>query len=312
MILINRWSALCCGAAILTMIGISGCAAQQFASGQARPRALQAELIARGDADSLATAAAFEKFATGEDRDAPDLADRAAAAAPDRKDLAYLALLLCNQQPSCNPEPLEAHLRDLDPGNGITWVFALARATRVQDAAGIDAALVGLEHAQRVAQYWPMLVSHMTSVLTGHQGLDQIDAFMLVVGINAALGALPLQPLATACPRTAIVNEVVLSRCRRIFAAFDHSDTMLLQSFGNHRAAALWPAGSAEAIAIVARRRELDYLMMRWVHEFNSLKAARAYPAILAQSPSEQAAVLTLCAHLGVSPEPPAGWKSGD
>jgi hypothetical protein len=300
-------------AAILVLFFAAGCTTVATpAYEQARMRALRTELLARGDPDSVATAAFIERLATGAWHDAPDLAARATTAAPDRADLAFQQLLLCYQMPSCKPEPLEAHLRVLDPMNGITWLSALGRATRANDAASARTALEGLAQAQRVDLYWTKLVSRMTAAITGLAGYDQSAAFVAVVGIDAAMATPPLQPVSRSCSRTAIADTEVLARCRRIAAAFEHADSILFESYGNHLAASLWPENSTEGNAIAARRRVLDYQVDLWSvkqKELNSRKAARTLATLMGQYPSEQQAFLALYAKLGLNPDPPADWK---
>ncbi len=313
MVVPNRWSMALRGAAILMLVFASGCAtAPSPASGQARLRTLRAALIARGDPDSLATAAFFERSATGQWHDAPDLAARATAAAPGRADLVYLQLVLCYQRPSCQAEPFEAHLRELDPANGITWIYALGRATRANDAAAANAALAGLAQAQRVALYWTALVSHMTATVTGRAGFDESAAFVTVIGLDAAMILPPLQPLSTSCSAAAIANQERLAQCRRIFAALERADTILIESYGNRRAARLWPDGSAESSAIASQRRVLDYRMNLWVEKrgaLNSRKATRTLAGLLGRYSTEQEAFLALYADLGLQPDPPAQWR---
>jgi hypothetical protein len=309
----NRWSVVLRGAAILTLVFASGCAtAPSPESEQARLRTLRAELIARGDPDALATAAVFERLAAGHWHDAPDLAGRAAAGAPDRADVAYLQLLLCYQTPSCKAGPLETHLRELDPANGITWIYALARATRANDPAGASLALAGLAQARRVDLYWTALVSHMTATVAGRAGFDESAAFVYVIGVDAAMVLPPLQPISTACSASAVANPDVLAQCRRIVAALEHADTILIESYGNRRAARLWPDGSAESMAIASERRVLDYRINLWTAQekaLNSPKATRTFAGLLGHYSTEQEAFLALCADLGLQVDPPADWK---
>jgi hypothetical protein len=308
MLLFTRWSGILRCAAILMLLCGTACATPPTPEPDpALARRLRTELLARGDPDSLATAAVFERLATGQWHDAPDLAARATAAAPDRVDLAYLQLLLCYQLPSCKPEPLAAHLRELDPANGITWIFTLGRATGANDAPGASAALAGLAQAQRVDLYWPALVSHMTAAVTGRAGFDQARAFVAVVGVDAAMVLPPLQLIAASCSETAIANEDVLAQCRRMAAALAHADTILFESYGNHLAARLWPAGSTEGIALASRRRVLDYQMQLWSvkqKELNSPQAVRTLARLYGQYSTEQATFLALYANLGLSLDP--------
>jgi hypothetical protein len=307
MVLSTRWSVVLGSAAILALVLVSGCATPSPASQQARLRKLRTELIARGDPDSLAAAAMFERLTTGQWHDAPDLASRATTAAPERRDLAFLQLSLCYLTPACKPESFADRLRQLDPANGITWIFALGRATRANDAAAVSAALTGLEQSQRVDLYWPALVSHLSAAVSGHAGFDQMTAFVNVVGIDAAIAIPPLQPVSTSCSKTAIANEDILARCRRMIAALEHADSILLESYGNHLAARLWPEASAEGIAIASRRRVLDYQMQLWSvqqKKLNSPQAIRTLARLYGRYSTEQATFLALYADLGLSPDP--------
>jgi hypothetical protein len=241
-----------------------------------------------------------------------DLAARATTAAPNRVDLAYLQLLLCYQALSCKPEPLEAHLRQLDPANGITWIFALGRAMRANDAAGTSAALAGLAQAQRVDLFWTGLVSHMTAAIAGRAGFEQSRACVEVVGVDAALAIPPLKPISTSCSKSAIAREDVLAQCRRIAAALGHADTTLMESYGNQVAARLWPDGSTESIAVASQPRVLDYRFDLWSvkqKELNSPQAIRTLARLYGQYPTEQATFLALYADLGLSADPPADWQ---
>lgn len=309
---LRRWPVKLCGAALVSLVLLSGCATQRSpAAEQARMRTLRSELLARGDPDSLAAAALFERLATGSWSDAPELAARATAAVPERRDLAFLQLYLCYQMSTCNAEPLEVQLRALDPANGITWIFALGRATRAGDAAGVRAALDGLAEAQRVDLYWTQFVSHLTAAVTGHAGFDQISAMAIVIGIDAALAIPPLQPVDSSCSRKAIADVDVLVRCRRMIAALEHADSILFESFGNHLAARLWPEDSAQGIEVASRRRVLDYQMDLWrtkQGQLDSPKAMRMMATSLGQYPTEQQAWHALEANMGVDPDPPANW----
>jgi hypothetical protein len=308
-----RWPVKLCGAVLVSLVFMCGCATQRSpAAEQARMRTLRTELLARGDPDSLAAAAIFERPATGGWPDAVGLAARATAAEPNRADLAFLQLLLCYQMPSCTPEPLEARLRALDPANGITWLLVLGHATGAKDEAGVRAALDGLAQAQRVDLYWTTLVSHLTSAVTGHAGFDRMSAFVEVIGIDAAMAIPPLQPIEMACSRSALADGELRSQCRRIATALEHGDSILFESYGNRLAARVWPEGSAESIAIAARRRVLDYRMSLWTaksRQLNSPKAMRTLVTFVGQYPTEQQAYVALCASLGLSPQPPADWK---
>src|ERR1700677_1910054 len=85
-------------------------------------------LIAAGDADSLAAAALLSIGPTVNAAQRLTLIERAVSEAPDRPDLVWLNIRLCTQVDTCNPEPLQAQLRTLDPDNGAAWFDSLGRA----------------------------------------------------------------------------------------------------------------------------------------------------------------------------------------
>jgi len=300
--MVFRGFLLSCGVLPIAMLALlaAGCTTPRSpASDQTRIRQARSEMIARGDADSLATAAFLTRLATGSWRDAPPLAGRAMAMAPKRADLAYLGLLICHQQPSCPSQPYEERLRELDPANGVVWLFALRRAR--QDGSAMNAALTGLAQAQRVDLYWTALVSHMTAALAAGARFEQGAAFEYVVGIDAAMVIPPVQPVSTSCSAAAITQADVLVRCRGIAAAFEQADTILFESYGNHLAARLWPSDSAQGTALAAQRRLLDQRMAQWSRdELNTPQAIRTLAALYGQNPTEQAAQVAWYAAEGI------------
>jgi hypothetical protein len=80
----------------------------------------------RSDADSMA-AAGLLSLDKHPGQSLPLIA-RAIAADPERADLVWLQLEVCQKLSPCNPEPMERQLRELDPSNGAGWFGALARA----------------------------------------------------------------------------------------------------------------------------------------------------------------------------------------
>lgn len=100
--------------------------AQAAGSTEKHLEAARLELQRRSDADSLAAAGVLT--AQHNRSEGLALVSRAADAAPERADLVWLQLMLCQQAPSCDSEALEQRLRQLDPSNGAAWMGALSRA----------------------------------------------------------------------------------------------------------------------------------------------------------------------------------------
>lgn len=283
----------------------------QLAQHDERLRRLQAELAARSDADSLAASALFEREIPGAvNATSLDLAARAVAAAPQRADLAFLQLQLCASSPECDTAPLEAHLAQLDPDNGMSSTYALIRADHANRNAPWRAARAALARAPRITLYWNPLVSHLTVAAAGRQGFDTTAAMFELVGLEAGLIP-PLQPVSRACSEQDVQQPDVLTQCRQIAAAFMKADTVLIEAYGSTLAIRLWPEGSAESQQITRQRRGLRYRteeMTRLAAKFNSPSATRALAGYVQRYPSEQTALRALFTDLGVPPDPPANW----
>ena len=281
------------------------------AQDSARLPHLQSELVARADPDSLAAAGLITGVIAGFDSAAAlDLAARAVAGAPDRADLALLQLQLCEGASGCDPRPLEKRLRVLDPDNGITWLYALLRADREQRPADWEAARGGLAQSKRVAVYWNRTIAHLDKSVAGKAGFDSGTALVEMIGIEGALMS-ALQPLSRACQAQELQRPDVLGQCRRIAAALRQGDTSLIEADGTSLALRLWPAGSAERLEVITERRVLRYqveLMTRYATRLNSPQAVKTLAELIAQYPSQQAAMRALYVHLGLQPDPPAGW----
>jgi hypothetical protein len=117
-----------------------GCAADGVRQQSTYVRKIQRTeqlLIAAGDADSLAAAAMLSIGPTFDPAQRLTLSARAVSKAPDRPDLVWLNLRLCTQVDTCNPEPLEARVRALDPDNGAAWFDSIGRAGRRNDVVAV-------------------------------------------------------------------------------------------------------------------------------------------------------------------------------
>jgi hypothetical protein len=276
-----------------------------------RLRRLQAELIARGDPDSLGAAALIARTLTGVvSPSSLELATSAYSGAATRADLAYLLLQMCEREVTCDPQPLEARVRLLDPDNGISWLYVLVRATRDNDLEQRDTARAGLAQSQRVDLYWNKTVSRLTAAAAGKAGFAATDIMVELIGIEAAL-PMPLQPVSRACSAQEIQQPEVLTQCRRIAAAFRQGDTRLLEIYGSSLAARLWPADSAESRSIATERRALHYqmdLMTRNAAKVDSPQATQTLAGYFSRYPTEQAAFRALYVQLGLNPDPPATW----
>jgi hypothetical protein len=274
-------------------------------------RRVQHELISAGTPEALAATALIERMLIGSGSAAAlDLAAQAVGGAPDRAELALVQLQLCESAPGCDAAPLEAHLRQLDPRNGITWIYALSRAAKRDDGAAWQAARAGLAGSQRVDVYWNRIVAQLSGAMAGKAGFDAATAMVEMIGIEGGF-APALQPVTRACFGQAEPLPEVLAECRQIATAFRHGDTTLVEAFGTSLALRLWPADAVESRQIAQERRALRYrvdLMGRNAALLNSPQAMRALVPLLTRYPDEQGALRAQYLQLGLNPDPPAGW----
>jgi hypothetical protein len=146
-------------AAVAALFALVTVAQPAHADDAAEHAAIIERLIAKGSANSLATAALLKQFGEESDRGSYPLITRAVQLAPERRDLAWLAVRLCASSSDCDDSVPEKHLRDVDPTNGIRSIGALTRAQRKNDAAAIDAALTAMGSAERFYVYFDPLVA---------------------------------------------------------------------------------------------------------------------------------------------------------
>ena len=274
-------------------------------------RQLQAQLAARGDPDSLAASALFEGLLSGfTSAVSLDLAGRSVAGAPNRADLAFVQLQLCESAPGCDAAPLELRLRQLDPENGITWTYQLVRADRANDGPTWRRAREGLAQSRRIDLYWNKIVSHLASAVAGKAGFDSTTAAMELLGIESSFTP-AFEPVSRACSVEDIQQPDVLDKCRRIAASFRNADTTLFEAYGSSLAIRLWPEESSEHQQIATERRGLRYrveLMTVNAKRVNSERARKTLAGLIGRYPTEQTAYRALFVDLGLVPDPPANW----
>jgi hypothetical protein len=169
-------------------------------------------LIAKGSADSLATAALLERFGAESDTGSYPLVARAVQLAPDRRDLAWLAVRLCVSSSDCDDAVPEKHLRAVDPGNGIGSIGALTRAQRKNDAAAIDAALTAIGSSERFFVYFDPLVATTAPELVEAR-LHVSSTVAAGAGRPAPSGrrAEPVSPSGSSAPSGRAAEPVLLS-----------------------------------------------------------------------------------------------------
>jgi hypothetical protein len=280
------------------------------------------KLIAKGTANSLAAAALIQQFGAESDTGAYRLVSRAVQLAPDRRDLAWLAVRFCSSSEDCNEAIPEKHLHDIDPTNGVGYMSALTRAQRKNDVAGVDAALAAIANSDKFYVYFAPLIAATAPELAAarHPGgspssKETTRATMDMTGIVAGSLLPPTLSFTYSCKGLAL--EQIAGRldlCRRAAKTIAQADTLLVEGLGLSYQHQLWPVDSSEGRAITAQRRVFQYRMEEYNHIGISASKLEEYPAdaleTLRTHDRQQDVALFYFAKAGTPKDPPANWKS--
>jgi len=255
--------------AALAVAGLAGCAGSDVRT-ETRAGVSNAP---GGNADRLAAAALETWGARADHAQALALADRAAAAAPDRADLAWLQVGLCLASPGCDPAAAEARLRKLDPANGVPWLDVLARAQAQRDERAVSSILEAMSRAERFDLYWTTLVWRLTGVIAASrpaagaaaQSLNLQQNTPLTTALNDVTGWLSrlatraFSSVTSACDPRRSPSTASSPDCTRIAEALQRSDTTLAEGLGLGIAQRLATPGTAAASALDQRVVTLSY-----------------------------------------------------
>lgn len=238
-------------------------------------RALAAQLlIARGDAESLAAAAALSFFgpARGTRTDfaadhiaAIELAAEASDRDPENAAIAWLRLELSASTAGYDIRDAATTMRWVDADNAAAWLASLAAAERERNATEIDRILAAMAQGARFDLYWNRTVVLLYDALKRiAEGLPRsyvasdAERFSEASSVASAEVLPSLQPLLGACVREPGALERRES-CSRIARIMQRSDAVIAQLAGlsieKHWAA---PDGR-DARAVAERRRTLEW-----------------------------------------------------
>jgi hypothetical protein len=286
-----------------------------------RPAAIK-RLIARGTADSLATAAVLKQFGAESDDGSYALVARAVELAPGRGDLAWLAVRLCNIAADCDPAVAERHLQAIDPANGVALMGALLRAQAKGDAGAIDSTLAAIGSSGRFYVYFDPLVAATAPerARVDHRGSgppsrkELARATVEMIGVIAASVLPPLQASSSSCKGMDLQLDGRLERCQQAARAFEHADTFIVEGLGLSLQQKLWPLDSTEGRAVTARRRVFQYRLEEYSRLGISAANFAEFPTdvvdVFRTHAREQDAALVYFAKAGVPADPPANWTS--
>jgi hypothetical protein len=249
-------------------------------------------LGARGDANSLATAAVLgfwdwrvqpktrSSVPPASASSALQRIGQANELAPDNPAIIWLNLQLCAATVGCDRRNIATDLRWVDPDNSAAWMPELADAHKDKDTVEIARVLADMAQGKRFDVYYNGIVLMMFDALVAVRrelpaGVAASDRERLVTLEGAASAEIfpAFAPLTDACREsgsTAERREV----CTRIARIMQKGDTVLAQTVGFGMERRLLPPDSPEAKVIAERRQllewrlgaanKLDFSMLPW------------------------------------------------
>jgi hypothetical protein len=272
-------------------------------------------LIAAGDADSLAAAAMVSIGPTVNPVKRLTLIARAVSKAPDRPDLVWLNVRLCTQVDTCNPEPLEAQLRTLDPDNGAAWFDSIGRAGSRNDVVAVRKDLSAIAASRRFDTYWNATIVHITNAILKTHTMDLPSALVAIIGMASATAVPPYQTIVNACKGDPLQNPDVLSTCRQVSTVMRGGDTYLTEMIGIAIAKRTWPEGSPTYVDAISARRVAHYRMYAdgklSLHRFLSSEYAAKRLQLMIEKKSEQEVILAEILNARWNPSPPSDYTDG-
>jgi hypothetical protein len=224
-------------------------------------------LVHSTDPDSLALAALLSTDDHREESLA--LIERATIVAPDRPDLVWLQLDICQKMHSCDLERIEDELRRRDPSNAAGWAGALVRAGAANDEEAEDTALAAMSRKQRFDTYYTTLIWRLSNAGKTAHTMRPSQMTAIVIGYLAAQPAPVYQATSKICKLDRLQRPGMTEACRGIANAFQQGDTYISEVIGISIAKRVWPEDSAEWNAAAEARRVYDYRSKLWLKLFS-------------------------------------------
>jgi len=236
-------------------------------------RASAAQILAgRGDANSLAAAAALSflgsatrlKTDSAAQRSAAvELAVRASELAPDNPSIGWLRLQLCANTPGCDFRDAATTMRWVDADNSAAWLPTLAAAQKDKDTVEVDRILADMAQGVRFDFYWNRTVVLLFDALkkaAGRLPANYVPSDSARLSEAMGLGAEiipPFAPLLSACRESAGVER--RETCLKLSKVMQRGDTVVAQVAGFNLEKRLSTPDSKEARVSTEHRRVLEW-----------------------------------------------------
>jgi hypothetical protein len=240
----------------LAFLGLAACATQS-----PQPRREGPADVLR-DPDQLAAYALKSWRVDGNTEAALASIAGAAELAPDRSDLTWLHMRLCDEARGCDAAPIEARFRKAEPQNGAAWLGVLGRAQARRDAQAEEQIVEAMSRAEHFDVRWTSLLSRLAEAMRSTTGsnerpvttaLDQTTEWLSAVAVPA------FAPVSAACSAQSTRDSNRAIRCERIAQALQNSDTTLAEGIGLGIAQRMAAPGSAAASTLAERVTTLTY-----------------------------------------------------
>lgn len=302
---------------LLCVLALAGCAHAKGDGTDAdvfrAERTRQVEvLVAHPTPTNLAAAAFLVESGDLIGRRPLELIAQAEALAPQRAELAWVHLAICERLKCEAKEQIEVHLQEIDADNGFVWVADLEHAQSSGSVVAVTAAIARIGASPRMTFYWNQLEVMMVDALAVASPSQSLATRGTeAIGVLAAQAIPPLQPMSKACRLEQLSLPGRRAACEALVARMEQSSTVLTQSLAISMQERWWPAGSPQREVLRAKRRRLDYLMttssrIRW-WRMNRDMAVRIDAA--RTTDREEDVELAIIKLFGLPPEPPMDWK---
>lgn len=230
-------------------------------------------LAARGDAHSLATAAALtflgppsrSKIDTGKAASAAlELATKASEQAPDDPAISWLHLQFCANAPGCDIRDAATTMRWVDADNGAAWLPTLAIAQKDRDTIEVDRVVADMAQDARFDLYENRATVLMFDALKNmHMQLpanylnSDLARLTEALGIAGAAVIPSFSPLINACRDAASAER--REACLKLSKTMQRADAVMAQLVGFAIEKRLTPLDGKEQRAIAERRHVLEW-----------------------------------------------------
>ena len=282
-------------------------------------------LAARGDANSLAAAAALT-YAGPASRTraeaaraasaALEFAVRAAELAPDDAAISWLRLHLCANAVECDLRDAATTMRWVDADNAAAWLPTLATAQRDRDTVEVDRVLTDMAHDSRFDLYGnPTGVRIYDSLkrvrahLPANYARSDLARLAEATGVAGAAVMPSFSPLINACRDAAAPER--REACLKLSRTLQRGDAVMAQLVGFAIAKRLLPQDGREQRVLAERRRVLEWRvasanvsdspLLPWLRNAR----ARSRLAIMRARPREEDAYVAILREHGMPLEPP-------